>query len=70
MKHDNLRTHETRRVSSVGPDLLVDLDQALLDNRGDLPASQGIFQPVTEENSEGETFPQLVWTRGWTRSLT
>ena len=63
------RTHEASGVGRVGPDLLVDLNQPLHDNRDNLPASQSILQPVAEEDCERETLPELVWAGGWTRSL-
>ena len=64
-----MRTHEASGVGRVGPDLAIDLDQALHDNREDLLAGQGIFQPVTEEDGKRKAFPELVGTRGGARSL-
>lgn len=55
------RTLEASGVGGVGPDLGVNLDKALHDNREDLLAGQRIFEAVTEEDGEGEGFPQLVW---------
>jgi len=37
------RTHETGGVCVVSADLAINLDQALLDNRGDFTSSQGIL---------------------------
>jgi hypothetical protein len=48
------RTHETCRKRIISADLAVHLDQALLNNRGNFAASQGILQPVAEENGKGE----------------
>lgn len=62
-------THESARVSLVCPDFSIDLDQALLDDRSHLTSIQGILQPVTEENGEGETFTKFVGTRGGAGSL-
>ena len=57
-----MRTHEASGVGRVGPDLAIDLDQALHDNGGNLAASQGILEAVAEENREGERFTELVGT--------
>jgi hypothetical protein len=62
-------THETSRVGRVSPNLVVDLNQALHDDRKDLLAGQGILQPVAEEDGEGKGFTKLVGTRGGTGSL-
>lgn len=56
----SLRTLETSGVGRVGPNLVVDLDQALHDNGEDLLAGQSILQPVTEEDGEREGLPELV----------
>ena len=55
-------THEARGVGRVGPDLSVDLDQALHDNRQNLLAGQSILEAVAEENRERERFTELVGT--------
>ena len=57
-------THEARGVGRVGPDLGVDLDQALHDNRQNLLAGQSILEAVAEEDGEGEGFTELVGTGG------
>ncbi len=57
-------THEARGVGRVSPDLAVDLDQALHDNRRNLTASQSILEAVAEEDREGEGFTELVGTGG------
>ena len=62
-------THEARGVSGVGPNLGVDLDQALHDNRQNPLAGQSILEAVAEEDGEGKRFAELVGTGGWTRSL-
>lgn len=67
--NDSLRTLESSRVGLISPDLSIDLDQALLDNSSDFPAGERIFQPVTEEDGKGETFPEFVGTGGGTGGL-
>ena len=62
-------THETRGVGRVSPDLAVDLNQALHDNRRDFTAGQSILEAVAEEDREGERFTELVGTRGRARGL-
>ena len=66
---EELRTHEASGVGGVGPDLAIDLDQALHDNRQDFLAGQGILQPVTKKDRERKRLPELVGARRWTRSL-
>lgn len=62
-------TLETSRVCNIGPDLSVNLNQTLIDNRSNLPSRQGVLQPVAEEDGEREGFTEFVGTRGWARSL-
>ena len=57
------------RVCGIGPNLSVDLDQALRNNGSNLAASQGILKPVAEEDGEGEGFTELVGTRRGTGGL-
>ena len=56
------RTHEASRVGLVGSDLSVDLDESLLNDRGDLSSSESVLQSVSEEDGEGERLSQLVRT--------
>jgi hypothetical protein len=63
------RTHVAGRVSVVGADLSVNLDQSLGDNRGDFTAVQGILEAVAEEDGEGQGFTELVGTGRGTGSL-
>jgi hypothetical protein len=56
------RTHEAGRVGLVGSDLSVDLDESLLNDRGDLSSSESVLQSVSEEDGEGERLSQLVRT--------
>lgn len=56
------RTHEAGRVGLVGSDLSVDLDESLLNDRGDLSSGKGVLQSVSEEDGEGERLSQLVRT--------
>lgn len=43
-------TLETSRVGLVGADLVVDLDETLLDDEGNLTAGKGVLQTVTDED--------------------
>jgi len=63
------RTHETSRIRVIGADLVVNLDQALLNNCGDFTAVQCVLQPVSEKNGERKRFPELVRPGRRTRSL-
>ena len=62
-------THEACGVGRIGPDLVVDLDDALLDNDGDLTAGKGILETVAEEDGEREGLAQLVRTGRRTGSV-
>ena len=62
-------THETRGVGRVSPDLAVDLNQALHDNRRDFTTGQSILEAVAEENGERKGFAELVRTRRGARGL-
>ena len=55
-------THEAGGVGLVGPDLAVDLDEALLHDRSDLTAGKSVLEAIAEEDSEGEGLAQLVRT--------
>ena len=57
-----VRTHETSGVGRVGPDLAIDLDQALHDDGQNLLSGQGILETVAEEDGEREGLAQLVRT--------
>ena len=61
--------HEASGVGGVGADLAIDLDKALGDNGGDLPASKRVLQAIAEEDGEGEGLAQLMRTGRGTRSL-
>lgn len=61
--------HKTGRVSLIGTDAVVNLDETLLDNSGHLAARERVFQTIAQENGEGERFPELVRARRRTRSL-
>ena len=52
--------HEAGGEGLVGADLLVDLDQALLDNQGDLTGGEGVLEAVAEEDGEGQALAELV----------
>jgi hypothetical protein len=62
LNRDNV--HETSGVGLVGADLAVDLDEARLQDRGDLLAGEGVLETVAEEDGEGERLPELVRTGG------
>ena len=66
---DTGHTHKASGISRVRPDLAVDLDQALHDDRRNLLAGQSILEAVTEENGERKRFAKLVGTGGWTGGL-
>jgi hypothetical protein len=44
------RTHEPGGVGLVGADLVVDLDEALLDDERNLTAGQGVLEAVADED--------------------
>ena len=56
-------THESGRVGLVGPNLPVNLDEALVDNLYHLGVSEGILQSVPEENQQWQALSQLVGPR-------
>lgn len=62
-------THETSGEGLVSPDLAVDLDESLLNNRSDLTASKSVLQTVSKEDGEGKRLPELVGTRRRTGGL-
>ena len=55
--------HETGGELGVGSDLVVNFDQSLGDDQGHFTPGQGIFETVTEENTQRKTLSQLVRTR-------
>ena len=57
------RTHEARGVGVVGANLVVDLDQALHDDRRDLTTSERILQAVAQEDVERQGLAELMGTR-------
>lgn len=61
--------HESSGVGAVGADLAVDLDEALHEDGIDLAGVEGVLQPVTDEDDERETVPQLVRTGRWARGI-
>ena len=60
LEGDNI--HEASGEGRVGADLVVDLDNALLDDGSDLAAGKGILKAVAEEDGEREGLAQLVRT--------
>jgi len=53
---DRDHIHKSSGVSGVCPDLTIDFDESLVDDRDDFTTSQGILQTVTEEDGEGKGF--------------
>ena len=60
LEGDNI--HKASGERRVSADLVVDLDDALLDNDGDLAAGKGVLETVAEEDGEREGLAQLVRT--------
>lgn len=58
-------THKTSRIIRIGANLSINLDQALHYDLSNLAISQGILQPITEEDNQRERFPEFVWTSRW-----
>ena len=58
-----LLTHETSRVCGICANLAVDFDESLCDNRGNFMSSQGVLQPISQENGKGKGLPEFVWSR-------
>jgi len=54
---------ETGGVGLVGSDLVVDLDEALLDDEGDLTSGKSVLQTVANEDGKGQALALLVGTR-------
>jgi len=53
---------ETGGVGLVGSDLVVDLDEALLDDEGDLTSGKSVLQTVADEDGKGQALALLVGT--------
>lgn len=54
--------HEATWEGRVGPDLSVDLDEALHDDSLDFPGVQGVLETVSQEDNQGKAVSQLVRT--------
>ena len=63
------RTHEDSGVGGVSPDLAVDLDHALHDDRGHLLAGQSVLEALAEEDGERKGFMEVVRTGRGARGL-
>ena len=63
------QTHEASGVGLIGANFVVNFNQALLDDRSNFSASQGILQSIAEEHGKRERFAKLMWTRRGTRGL-
>jgi len=61
---DGDHIHESSGVGGVSADLAVNLDEALLDDGGDLLLGEGVLQPVPQEDDEGQALAGLVGTSG------
>ena len=61
--------HETSWVGGISADLAINLDQALHDNGLSLASVESILQAVTDEDDERHAVAELVWTSGWTWSV-
>jgi hypothetical protein len=62
-------THEPSRVGLVSPDLAINQDMALHQDRNNLTVSQSILEPVPDDEDQGKALPGLVRTRRWLGSL-
>ena len=62
-------THKSSWVCVVSSDFSVDLHQPLVQDLLALIVGQSILQPVSQENHEGQTFPQLVGSTAWSGAL-
>ena len=58
-------THEPSRVGLVSPDLAINQDMALHQDRNNLTVCQSILEPVPDDKDEGKALPGLVRTRRW-----
>lgn len=56
------RTHEASGEGRIGPDLAVNLDEPLHQDRQHLLLGEGVFKTVPKEDDEGEALPHLVGT--------
>ena len=61
--------HEPGRVRDVGPDLAIDLDQALLDNRRRLAVVERILETVPDKDDQREAVAEFVRTGGRARGI-
>lgn len=57
-------THKSSWVSGISSDFAVHFDQALLHDLEDFIAGERVFETVTQENDERQTFPQFMGTGG------
>ena len=62
-------THEPSRVGLVSPDLAINQDMALHQDRNNLAVSQSILEPVPNDEDKGKALPRLVGARRWLGSL-
>ena len=58
-------THKASRISNVSPDLSINLDESLHDNRLGFLVGEGISQTVADKDNQRKTFAGLVRTSRW-----
>lgn len=62
-------THETSWVGLVSPDLAINQDMALHEDRNNLTVCQSILEPVPDNEDQRQALPGLVRTRRWLGGL-
>lgn len=60
-------THESSRVGLIGANLVVNGDEALLDDKGDLATGKGVLKTVAKEDlrarrSVSSSYPSEAWS--------
>ena len=61
-------THESSWIGLVCSDFSINLDETLVNDLLDLIIGEGVLQPVTEEDHEGQTLAELVGSSAGMRS--
>lgn len=62
-------THKTSRIIGISANLSINLDQALHHDLSNFTISQGVLQPITEEDNQRERFPEFVWPSRWSGGI-
>mgnify|MGYP007038689014 CR=1 FL=1 len=65
---DGQNITETNSEVSISTDLTIDLDETAGNNGFGFTCSECKLEAVTDDDSQWETFAQLVWADGWTCS--